>query len=244
MANNKSSTPTGGVAAPGISGSTPVAATPLGGGTSSTGPGVGSGGVLAALGVNNAGLPQVKVKALAGKAFSTKVAERLNGVQKFLPAGTSLVFLGQTFTVASIVSVLSAVENLFTALATAIQQSKAQVGAARTALNAELPTAHQFLSALDGALVSFFGKGNPVLGNFGISSKPAKAPTVKTRAKAAGTAELTRQARHTLGKKQRLQVTGGEAQVVLYGPGGQLISGATPGAAAPAPAPQGNGSTK
>ncbi len=248
MANHKSSTPAGGLAAPGASSSAAVpvlgpaggTTAPAGSGTAgSTGPGVGSGGVLAALGVNNTGLNQVKVKGLATTKFETRVTQRLTGVRKFLPAGTGLVFLGQTFTVASIVSVLTAVVDLFTALATAIQQSKAQGGSARTALSAELPTAHQFLTALDASLVSFFGKGNPVLGNFGISSKPAKAPSSAAKAKAVGTAELTRKARNTRGKQQKALVTGGEAQVALFGPDGQLLSGSTPGAAAPAPAPQG-----
>ncbi|MHB8418901.1 MAG: hypothetical protein ACYDCL_12560 [Myxococcales bacterium] len=252
MAKNNSSTAVGTSAL----GSSSAAATGVAAGSStstatgvaagSTGSAVGAGGVLSGLGLNNPGLVQVSLKSLASTKFQDKVAERLSGVQKFLPTGSSLVFLEQTFTVASIVAVLSAVETLFTALATAIQQSKAQVGSARTALNAELPTAHQFLTALDGALVAYFGKGNPVLSNFGISPGKKKAPSAATKAKAVGTAELTREARHTMGKKQKLAVTGGEAEVAVTGPQGEVLSGSTPAtAASPAAvaAPSGNGST-
>ncbi len=249
MANHKRSNPVGPTT---LGSSTPTASrTPAGsststsqGGTAGTsGPGVGAGGVLSALGLNNPGLLQVKTKTLASAKFSAKVAKRLSGVQGFLPSGSSLVFLGQTFTVASIVQVLSAVEQLFTALATAIQQSQAQVGAARTALNAELPTAHQFLTALDGSLVAFFGKGNPVLSNFGISPGKTRAPKVATLAKAQGTAELTRQARHTMGKVQKQAVTGGEATLTVTGPAGQVLQGNKPAGTAPAPADPGGGST-
>ncbi|HUB10308.1 MAG TPA: hypothetical protein VMB50_25105 [Myxococcales bacterium] len=248
MATHKSSTPVG-ASAPVVS--TPTAtgvaaassnSTAAGAAAGSTGSAVGAGGVLSGLGLNNPGLVQVSTKSLATTKFSDKVTARLTGVQKYLPAGTSLVFLGQTFSMASIEAVLSAVAQLFTAFTTAVQDSKAQVGAARTALNAELPTAHQFLTALDGALVAFFGKGNPVLKNFGLSPGTAKAPSVATKAKAQADAKLTREARDTTGKKAKLAVTGGEATVTVTGPNGQVLSGTAPVGAASAAAGTGGSS--
>ena len=201
-----------------------------------------AGTVLVNLGVANAntGFNQVQVKSLATAEFEDKVTTRLNGVESNLPSDTSLVINGKTFTVASIVSVLQAVVGLFAAKTQAQAQAKVLISAAVGALNAELPTANQFLSGLDTALVGQFGKGNPVLANFGLSTGKKKTPTVTTKAKAKGTAELTRQARNTMGKVERLKVTGGTAELAVVGPSGQLLSGSTPGAAAPttaAPAP-------
>ncbi len=249
MAKNKSSTP---VIASVLGSSTAVSSTAttaasntvapvVAGSAASTGSGNSpTGTVLASLGVNNAGFIQVQAKNLATAAFQAKVSKRLNGAEKYLPADTSLLLIGQTYTVTSIVSVLQAVVALFTAKATAQAQAKALISGAVAALNAELPTANQFLAALDTALVGLFGKGNPVLENFGLSTGVKKTPTVTTKAKAKGTAELTRKARNTMGKVQRLSVTGGTAQLAVVGPSGQLLSGSSPGAAAPttaAPAP-------
>jgi hypothetical protein len=244
MTKTKSSTPVNasvlGAAvstAVGSNTATPVVAGSAGSTGSGNSPAV---GVLAGLGVKSSGFVQVKVASVATSAFEEKVTKRLAGAESDLPADTSLVLTGQTFTVASIVAVLQAVLNLFTAKATAQAQAKAMVSAAVAALNAELPTANQFITALDTALVGLFGKGNPVLTNFGLSTGVAKTSSVATLAKAKGTAALTRKARNTMGKVQRLSVTGGTAQLAVVGPSGQLLPGSTPGAAAPsttAPAP-------
>ncbi|MHB8416468.1 MAG: hypothetical protein ACYDCL_00220 [Myxococcales bacterium] len=252
MANNKSSAPVS-THAPGVMSSTVAPALGTAGSPAAGGPAAGggtgsgsspAGGVLAALGVTNSGYTQVKVGSLVSTKFETKVSKRLSGVENYLPAGTSLVLNGTAYTVASIVSVLQAVLALFTAKATAQAQAKATVSAATAALKAELPTASQFLSALDTALVGIFGKGNPVLTNFGLSTGVKKTPSVATQAKAKGTAALTRKARNTLGKVQRLKVTGGTAQVAVTGPDGEVLPGSSPGAATPpaAPAPAGSGS--
>jgi hypothetical protein len=207
-----------------------------------------AGTVLVGLGVANAnaGFNQVQVKSLATAEFQDKVTTRLTGVEENLPSDTSLVINGKTFTVASIVSVLQAVLDLFSAKATAQSQAKTLISAAVGALNAELPTANQFLTGLDMALAGQFGKGNPVLANFGLSTGKKKTPTVTTKAIAKGTAELTREARNTMGKVERLKVTGGKAQLAVVGPSGQLLSGSTPGVAAPttaAPAPAAGGTS-
>jgi hypothetical protein len=227
----------------GSAGSTAASGTAAGGTGSGNSP---AGTVLASLGVTNSGFTQVQVQSVAKASFQAKVSKRLNGVENFLPAGTSLLVGGQTFTIPSIVQVLQAVLALFTAKATAQAQAKASVSAAVAALSAELPTANQFLTALDTALLGLFKKGNPVLENFGLSTGVKKTPTVTTKAQAKGTAELTRKARNTMGKVQRLKVTGGTAQLAVVGPSGELLQGSTPGVAAPttaAPAPAAGGNS-
>ena len=244
MAHNKSSIPVS-ASALGVSSSTvaPQVAGTAGGtaqsstSAGSTGSGISpAGGLLAGLGVKSSGFNQVKVTSVATSAFEAKVSKRLTGAESDLPAGTSLLVNGQTFTVASIVSVLQAVLDLFSAEATAKAKAKTAVTQAVAALNAELSTAHQFLTGLDAALEALFGKGNPVLENFGLSKGVKKPPTVASKAKAQGTAALTRKARNTLGKVQRLSVTGGTAKVAVLGPNGELLPGSSPGAAAPSAA--------
>ncbi len=202
-----------------------------------------TGTVLASLGVTNKGFTQVQVKSIATSAFQTKLTKRLNGLENDLPADSSLTFNQQTFTVAAIVSVLKAVLALFTAKASATSQAKTMVSAAVAALNAELPVANQFLTGLDGALMTLFGKGNPVLANFGLTKGTRKTPTVTTKAQAKGTAKLTRTARNTMGKVAKAKVKGGTATLAVTGPSGQVLD-ASSGTAAPAAATNGsNGNT-
>ncbi len=244
LANHKSSTPAS-TNAPGVTSSTVAPAVGTAGNGAAVGTGSGNrpaGGVLASLGVTNSGFTTVKVASLVSTKFEAKLSKRLNGLEHFIPAGTGLLLNGTTYTVASIVSVLQAVLGLFAAKSTAQAEAKSTVGAATAALKAELPTAAQFLSALDTALVSFFGKGNPVLTNFGLSSGVRKTPSVATQAKAKGTAALTRKARNTMGKVQRREVKGGTAQVSVTGPAGEVLSGSTTGPAAAPAAPAGSGS--
>ena len=192
-----------------------------------------AGGVLASLGVKNTGFTQVKVASVATKAFQTKVSQRLNGAQKYLPADSNITVNGQSFTVTTIVSIFQAILGLFADKATAQEQAKNIVAAALGVLNANLPTANQFINGFDSALVSLLGKGNPVLENFGLSKGLAKTPTLVERAESVGTAKLTRTARKTMGSVQKAKVNGGTATLAITGPAGQILAGSAPAAAAP-----------
>jgi hypothetical protein len=201
------------------------------------GPGsTGSTGGTAIPGLVNTGLSSSgKVQSPYSNGFQSKLVKCLDGVEQFLPAGSSLTLNGQSMSQEALASALQAVVSLFTALSNAQKQSKAIVSQARLALAAQLPVAHQLYTSLDHALIAFFGKGNPVLANFGIASGARKnPPNSATKAAAAATAKLTRQARHTMGKKQRLQVTGGKATIVAVNPNGGVVPGGTPGASLPA----------
>lgn len=202
-----------------------------------------AGGALVGLGVKNTGFTQVKVASVATTAFKNKVSARLNGAQKYLPADSNVIVNGQSFTVATIVSVFQAVLGLFAAKATAQEQAKGIVAAAVSALNTDMPTASQFITGFDSALLTLFGKGNPVLESFGLSKGVAKTPTLVERAEAVGTAKLTRTARKTMGKVQKAKVKGGTATLALTGPAGEVLAGPTTAApSATAPAPAGSGS--
>jgi hypothetical protein len=240
MANKKSVTPVvtkvlGAASSTGTnsagSGSTGTASA-VAGSTGATGAG-------SVTGVSNPGLSPAGVVS-PPSGLEVKIAKRLGGLENYLPADTSLVINGQAFTVSSLIQSLQAMDGLFTALDTAEQQSKTAITQARQAVNAELPAIEALVTGLDNTLRGYFGKGNPILANFGIATGARKKPSSVTLAGAAATAKLTREARNTMGKVERLSVTGGKAGVQLVSPNGAAIAGSTP-ASPPAAAASGSG---
>ncbi len=202
----------------------------------------GSGGSTAAgsvTGVANPGLSAAGVTSPKKHGLEGKIEKRLHGLENFLTPDVSLVINGQSFTVAGLIQSLSAMDDLFTALTAVEEKAKVDVTQARQAINAEAPAIEALIVGLDNTLRGFFGKGNPVLANFGIASgaRRKKATGVEL-AKKSGTALLTREARHTMGKKERLLVNGGEATVTRARPDGTAIEGggapASPAATGPA----------
>ena len=130
----------------------------------------------------------------------------------------------QTLNVGAIVQALQTGAGLFATLSTAEQQAKVSVTQARQAIN-RAPSLRALITGLDDTLRGFFGQGNSILETFGVASRARKVTSTLTKAKAARTGALTRQARHTMGKRQRLSVTGGAANVQLTGPDGAVLAG-------------------
>jgi hypothetical protein len=244
MAKNKSSTSVS-TNALGATTSSTVSASAAAGSTGTASAATGSTGTTGAgsvTGVNNPGLSPAGVVSpkSSSKGLEVKITKRLGGLEKYLPADTSLVINGQTFVVSGLIQSLQTMDDLYTALDTAEQQSKVAITQARQAVNAELPAIEALITGLDNTLRGYFGKGNPILANFGIATGAVKKPSSATLAGAAATAKLTRVARNTLGKKAKLKVTGGKAGVQLVSPDGATIAGSTP-ASPPAAAPSGSG---
>lgn len=242
MANKKSSTNVSTTALGAIASST-VSASAAAGSTGTASAATGGAGATGAgpvTGVSNPGLSPAGVVSPKSKGLEVKIAKRLGGLEKYLPADTSLVLNGQTFIVSSLIQSLQAMDDLYTALDTAEQQSKVAITQARQAVNAELPAIEALITGLDNTLRGYFGKGNPILANFGIATGAKKKPSSATLAGAAASAKLTRVARNTLGKKAKLKVTGGKAGVQLVSPNGTAIAGSTP-ASPPAAAAGGSG---
>lgn len=248
MANHKSSTPVG-ASAPGVTvkSSTPAAGSPTGpltppaglpsGSPPSLTSGPGNPGSGPSTGVKITGLdPQGKLPSPYAGGFEGKAEQMLSGVQSQLLPGTSYSFNGTTWSFDQIVQVFQTVVSLYAALDIVKKQSKTALTQARQALAVELPAARQFYAGLVACLRAQFGKGNPVLSTFGIGTGAQKKPSSATKAAAAATAKLTRKARGTLGKKQKLQVKGGKATVTATGPDGQVVGGSSPAPAGSGPA--------
>jgi hypothetical protein len=129
----------------------------------------------------------------------------LNGLQNNMPAGSTapLMVNGQSVTVKSAIATLSA----YLASVAAVATAKVQYHQAVIAMQAQQTGARNLITGLAAALRVLFGKGNPQLEQFGVSSGVRKAPSPTTLVEAASLAKATRVARNTMGPKERLKVT-------------------------------------
>jgi hypothetical protein len=169
-----------------------------------------------------------------------KLSDAATGVTDEFPATTKLTLAGQTYTPAQIASVFSAVATAVAAVAPA----KAQLQKLVASQGAALKAATQLYTALKQYVESVYGKGNPELAAFGFSTALPQQPSSETKALAQAKAKLTRQARGTLGPREKLSVTtNGSPGLVLVGANGQTIPGVTQGPIPPALPGSGGGTS-
>ena len=136
--------------------------------------------------------------------LTDKATALVNGLSKAIPAGTvSLLVNGQPVTVKNAIATLSAYLTLVGAIAPAKVAYHQTVQSA----NAQKAQVKQLIAGLTTAIRYLFGKGNPQLAQFGVSSGVPSKPTAATKAQAVGKALATRVVRHTLGPKARLKAT-------------------------------------
>jgi hypothetical protein len=145
---------------------------------------------------------------------------------KYLPKG-SFSLDGQTWKTSDVVAALQKEDTLIAAALAARGASQAAASAARaqTAANDDLRL------QLKGAVIAALGSRSGALQEFGISVRPRARRTGATIAGAAQKAKATREARGTLGRKQRLAIRGG----VATSPVTSSTAAVTPGAVPTAP---------
>ena len=99
-----------------------------------------------------------------------------------------------------------------------------------------MKAARSLYTALRKYCEAVFGRGSPILADFGFSMAKPRTPSSETKALAKAKAALTRQAHGTdKGKRQKQAITvSGSAGLVLYGPDGKPIPGITKGPTPPA----------
>ena len=167
----------------------------------------------------------------------TELQQLVAGTQKNLPATSTVDVNGQELKQADIVAKLQAWIPLFQA----VDAANAPYRNAQKALQAAAPAIRQFVGLYRQALRQVFGKGSPLLADFGLSTTQQKTPTPATRVLAAAKAAATKKARGTLGKQQRKAVQGAPvAQVTIPASGPQTVS---PSEAQVTPGPSAAGST-
>ena len=167
----------------------------------------------------------------APKGTELEATLMLGGAKTVLPPGSSVVVNGQKMTQAQLVAALEVIVLLFTS----VEDQQLALDKARAARKVGLPGAKETLLGLKAALMAFFGPRDPLLAKFGIrASKRPPALTSEQKALRAAKAKLTRAARHTLGKKKKLEIQTLGTPTLTLGPDGSTIT----------PPAGGGGSTK
>src|SRR5580658_8362154 len=121
--------------------------------------------------------------------INTKATSMLNGLQNDMPAGStsSLTVNGQSVTVKSAITTLST----YLAAVAAVATAKVQYHQAVTTMQAQQTQVQNLITGLADALRVLFGKGNPQLAQFGVSSGVRAKPSPATMVEAATLAKAT-----------------------------------------------------
>ena len=152
--------------------------------------------------------------------FEKKLTDMDSGVKTEIPSSSTLTLNGKAYTQPQLLAQFATLLGLFQAVVTARSAYQSAV----QALHQALPGGEQIYKDLVVALKQLLGKGNPVLMKFGISVQARKVPTVEKKTAAKAKRQLTRQARHTMGKNQKQDiVSNAQPQVQLLGPDGKPL---------------------
>jgi hypothetical protein len=162
--------------------------------------------------------------------FEVKVQKVLSGLEKFLPADSSLVLNGKSWKQPELIQSFQAAQVLFTA----VRDEKATLKQKLLDRRSGLVQYHELYVALGKALQGYFGRGSAALAELGFSQGQRKPRSGQVNTLARAKAKLTRAARHTMGSKQKLAIVApGSPTLVLFGPDGKPIEGEVPSTAPP-----------
>jgi hypothetical protein len=160
--------------------------------------------------------------------FEKKLQQAMDAVDKNLPANSTLVLEGTNWTQPALLQALKKVVDQFGVVADAKAKYQQQL----TLLRQALPEVQNLYTNLGTALRVQLGKGHPLLTQFGVASGVRKPRTSQTVVLASAKSRMTRSARHTMGPRQRQNITAaGEPTLVILGPDGKPLS--SDGAVAP-----------
>src|ERR1700682_4681452 len=134
--------------------------------------------------------------------FEKRARQMKTGLQQHLPANTTLVIKGVAYTQAQLVQAMQEAERLY-----------AEVRDARAALRQKLldrqakvrPLA-ELHADLALALRGYFGRTSAKLDVLGVRTGPRSSRSSRANTLAQAKARLTRAARHTMGRKQKLAI--------------------------------------
>jgi hypothetical protein len=141
------------------------------------------------------------VKALTG--FRLKLQQMLAGVQAQIPNGSSITTTGGSLAKAAIVKTLTDYLSEFQA----VDAGVTALDVARVQVREDLPQMHKDYNELKDALSAQFGRGSPLLAQFGVRPRQKPKPlTPEQRVARAAKAHQTRLMRHTGGVRQKAAV--------------------------------------
>ncbi len=158
-------------------------------------------------------------------------SQAASGVQKDFPATSSVKLGGKSWTKQNLIQVFTAATAAFDA----VENAKAQLKAAIEAQRAESAVGSGLYKQLRQWAENEWGKGSPVLADFGFKQAKPKVKSSETKALAAAKARQTRVVHGTHGTRQKKLLTAsGSPGLVLVGPDGKPIPGFTQGPVPPA----------
>ncbi|MDP9036063.1 MAG: hypothetical protein M3O50_14780 [Myxococcota bacterium] len=160
-------------------------------------------------------------------------AQVIVGVGKHLQSVSSVPLVGSTYTPADLAKLFqSRIDSV--AAASAAKATWHSNVVATKALNTRVSPV---LRALRQYVINVFGETSPVLADFGFAPPKRTTRTPEQKAAAAAKAKATRQARHTMGPKQKKGIRGAVNAALVVTP----IAASMP--TPPGPAPSGSGVT-
>jgi hypothetical protein len=139
----------------------------------------------------------------APKGFRLKLQQMLAGVEAVIPDGNFITTTGGSLTKAAIVKMLTDEVSEFET----VDAGVTALGVARVQIREDLPQMHKLYTELKDALSAQFGRGSPLLAQFGLKPQQLrKQLTPEQRVVAAAKARQTRLMRHTGGVRQKATV--------------------------------------
>jgi hypothetical protein len=128
----------------------------------------------------------------------------INGTQKFFAKSAKLTVGSQVVTPAAIVKVF---QNRIQTATAAVQADSARTAAVKADRDEQAQTG-KFVSAYRRFVQASFEESPDTLAAFNLTAPKVGKPSAEVKAQAVTKREATRAARHTMGKKQRLEITG------------------------------------
>jgi hypothetical protein len=165
----------------------------------------------------------------------TKETQLLSGMEKHLGSSVVLVIQGKSYTATEAVALLQSRVDALNAIAT----TKANWKAAIAADQSKTADTKAFLSGLRQILLVMFGDNPAIIGDLGLVLRKQPEPkTLDAKQQAMAKVKATREARHTMGPKQKAAIKG--VVPVATHPAAPFV--VTHPAPSPAPATVPNGS--
>jgi hypothetical protein len=171
------------------------------------------------------------------EAQATRVTQLIAGIKQHLPDASAKLTVGSvTYTVAELTTLFQSFVDLRAATGAAKAAAKAKLLAEVT----QAPPIRGVVSAFVAYLQASFGNSPDALADFGLSPRKARTPlTAEQTAVAVAKRKATRQARHTMGSRQKKAVKGSVEVTVTstpLAPAQPIVAPSTPATAAPSAA--------
>ena len=152
--------------------------------------------------------------------FDLKLSTLVQGVEKIIPPGSSMMVNGQSVTQPQLIQLLKDALALYEGVRLA---KGALISAIQKRVKKDAAT-HELYQQLKAALIANFGRSNPQLGLFGFKPRNPRVLTGPEKQLRAAKATITRRKRNTMGQRQKANVKALATPTVTLGPTGVNVT--------------------